>query len=184
MATDGSVWEDGAMARGSGPSGKGMPWKSSSFEERRRKCPPSSSSFRAELTGILLALEEPEESVDAATLTDSLLSIQWMIAAQRLDWPIWLRSIMASQHSLLSIQWMIAAQRLDWSLSGYGFAAIRQHCRAKASSCCHGQAEPAVSAVSAHKNSQGESLFRAATQQSSRRLSYGSSGAAPERNLK
>jgi ribonuclease HI len=77
--------------------------------------PPGPSSFRAELTGILLALEEPEESVDAAILTDSLLSIQWMIAAQRLDWPIWLRSIMASQHSLLSIQWMIAAQRLDWS---------------------------------------------------------------------
>jgi ribonuclease HI len=36
--------------------------------------PPSSP--RAELIGILLALEEPEESVDANIQTDSLLSIQ------------------------------------------------------------------------------------------------------------
>jgi ribonuclease HI len=61
--------------------------------------PPGPSSFRAELTGILLALEEPEESVDAAILTDSLLSIQWMIAAQRLDWSLRLRSNAAALQS-------------------------------------------------------------------------------------
>jgi hypothetical protein len=57
-----------------------------------RPCRPAvsgpPSSLRADLTGILLALEEPEGSIDATILTDFLVSIQWMIAAQHLDWQL------------------------------------------------------------------------------------------------
>jgi hypothetical protein len=78
MTTDGSVREDCAMGAAMVCLGNQVPSRSVAVS-----APPSSP--RAELTGILLALEEPDESLDATILTDSLVSIQWMIAAQRLD---------------------------------------------------------------------------------------------------
>ena len=90
MATDGSVREDGAM-------GAAMVCLGIQVPSRRVAVSGPPSSPRAELTGILLALEEPEESVDATILTDSLVSIQWTITAKRLDWPLWLRGIAERQ---------------------------------------------------------------------------------------
>ncbi len=84
MATDGSVREDGAMRAAMVCPGNQVPSRSVAVSGPH-------TSPRAELTGILLALEEPEDSLEATILTDSLVSIQWMIAAQRLDWPLWLR---------------------------------------------------------------------------------------------
>jgi len=90
MATDGSVREDGAMGAAMVCLGNKLPSRSVSVSG-----PPSSP--RAELTGILLALEEPDESSDITVLTDSLVSIQWLIAAQRVDWPLWMRGIAERQ---------------------------------------------------------------------------------------
>ena len=90
MATDGSVREDGAMGAAMVCMGNQVPSRSVAVSG-----PPSSP--RAELTGILLALEEAAESASVTILTDSLVSIQWLKAAQRLDWPLWMRGIAERQ---------------------------------------------------------------------------------------